>query len=529
MKLKVNQLKIGVVLSYLSIILGSIVSIVYTPMMLRLLGQSEYGLYTTVNSTISYLGLLNFGFGASYVRYYFKYKTKNDEENIARLNGMYISVFMVLTAICLVAGSVLVMNTENIFGAKFTEGEIATAKVLMTILVVNMALSFPNTVFNSYITAKEQFLFQRIMQMITSVFNPFLILPVLLIINRYNKTCAPGHFISGAIGLVAVSTAINIFVYVCNFIYCRRQKMRFIFKGFQKEVFKDVAIFSFYIFLNSVTDEINWMVDKFLLGIYHGTKITAIYGLASQIVSYFRSFSTAIYSVFIPRVNKIVQTSNDNAVLTDIFTRVGRVQFIVLSLISSGLVFFGKPFIYFWGGKDYGDSYLIMIVLVIPLMIPLVQNLGIEIQKAKNMHKFRSVIYAIIAVGNLLLSIPLCKLYAGLGAAAGTAISLIIGNGIIMNIYYQKKVGLNIWHFWKNMIKFLPALVLPAVSGVLMNMFVDMYLRVGKIPVNLILCIAGYTVVFAISAWFLGFNSYEKELFKKPFIKITSKLMRKKV
>ena len=46
--MKTNQLKIGVMLSYVSIIAQNIISIVYTPVMLRLLGQSEYGLYQLV-------------------------------------------------------------------------------------------------------------------------------------------------------------------------------------------------------------------------------------------------------------------------------------------------------------------------------------------------------------------------------------------------------------------------------------------------------------------------------------------------
>lgn len=80
---KNNQLKVGAILSYISMGLGYVISIIYTPIMLRLLGQSEYGLYNLVNSVVSYLGLLNFGFGSAYVRYYSRYKVKDDEENIA--------------------------------------------------------------------------------------------------------------------------------------------------------------------------------------------------------------------------------------------------------------------------------------------------------------------------------------------------------------------------------------------------------------------------------------------------------------
>ena len=68
--MKVNQLKAGVMLSYLSIGTSGVIQLAYTPVMLRLLGQSEYGLYTLVSSVVSYLGLLTFGIGGAYLRFY---------------------------------------------------------------------------------------------------------------------------------------------------------------------------------------------------------------------------------------------------------------------------------------------------------------------------------------------------------------------------------------------------------------------------------------------------------------------------
>ena len=63
-----KELKIGSILSYLQIALGIVIGIAYTPFMLRTLGQSEYGLYNTVSSTIAILSLLSLGFNASYIR-----------------------------------------------------------------------------------------------------------------------------------------------------------------------------------------------------------------------------------------------------------------------------------------------------------------------------------------------------------------------------------------------------------------------------------------------------------------------------
>ena len=92
--MKINQLKIGVILSYITMIAQNIIAIVYTPVMLHLLGQSEYGLYQLVYSVVSYLGLLSFGFGSAYVRFYSRFKVKKDKIGISRLNGMFMLVFI---------------------------------------------------------------------------------------------------------------------------------------------------------------------------------------------------------------------------------------------------------------------------------------------------------------------------------------------------------------------------------------------------------------------------------------------------
>ena len=51
--MSVNQLKAGVTLSYVSMGLGHVILIAYTPFMLRLLSQSEYGLYNLAASVVS--------------------------------------------------------------------------------------------------------------------------------------------------------------------------------------------------------------------------------------------------------------------------------------------------------------------------------------------------------------------------------------------------------------------------------------------------------------------------------------------
>ncbi|MFL2079615.1 lipopolysaccharide biosynthesis protein [Marinilactibacillus psychrotolerans] len=509
MKVKVNQLKAGAMLSYISMGLGYLVSIIYTPIMLRLLGQSEYGLYNLVASVVSYLGVLNFGFGSAYMRYYSRYKVQDDREKIATLNGMFLIIFSVIGLIAVIAGTVLAMNTEVIFGSELNSTELSIAKIIMMILVINLAISFPNIVFSSHITANEKFVFQKLVQMIKIVANPFVVLPLLIM----------GY---GSVGMVIATTMLNISIEIINAVYCiNKLKMKFSFRDFDFKLMREMTVFSSFIFINLLIDQINWNVDKFILGRFHGTVSVAIYGLAAQLNTYYLTISTAISGVFTPRVHRLVASENNNE-LTKLFTRIGRVQFIILSLISSGLIFFGRPFINMWAGENYDGSYPIVLLLIIPVTIPLIQNIGIEIQRAKNMHQFRSWVYFFIALGNLGLTIPLTKMYGGVGAAIGTAASLIIGNGFLMNWYNHVKVGLDMKFFWKQILNFVPALIAPIITGVIINNLFNLnriFIFTGFI------CI--YILIFAVSMWIFGMNRYEKDLIGKPIKKVLNRLIRR--
>lgn len=501
--MKINQLKAGVILSYLSQGIHILIGIVYTPVMLRLLGQSEYGLYQLVGSVISYLSLLSLGFGSSYVRYYSKYKVSNDTDGIAKLNGMFMTVFAVIGLISLTAGGILIGNVENMFSKSLSVEELHTTKILMAIMVFNLSISFPGSVFSSYITANEQYIFQRTVSILSHILNPFLTLPLLL-------------FGYKSIAVVCIQTVISISSFVANIVFCRKKLgISFDFKGFKPKFLKELFMFSFWIFLNQIIDQINWNIGKFILGIFSGAVSVAVFGVASQLNNLYIGFSTIISNVFAPKINRLVAKNNNNSELTSLFTRVGRIQFIVLTLIVSGLIIFGQYFIEIWAGEGYGDSYIITMLLIIPATPPLIQSLGIEIQRAKNMHQFRSIVYAIIAVANVCISIPLSQLYGGIGAAMGTAISLFVGNGLIMNIYYHKKIGLDIIYFWKQILKFVPAMIIPILFGI----YIAKNIKYNNL-FEFVGFIALYSVIYCTCMWFLGMNNEEKSLISNPVRKI---------
>lgn len=211
-------------------------------------------------------------------------------------------------------------------------------------------------------------------------------------------------------------------------------------------------------------------------------------------------------NVFIPRVNRLVAENKDNSVLDQLFIRIGRIQYMILSAVLVGYLLYGKFFISKWAGEGYESAYYVGALIMIPYIIPLIQNIGIEIQRAKNMHKFRSIIYFIIALANLGISVPLGKYFGATGAAFGTTLSTVIGNIIMMNWYYHTKVGLNIPLFFRNLVQPSIILAVASVEGMIVKYFfaVDSWL-------DFLIQIVVFVGCYFVMLYFWGMNEKEKQ------------------
>lgn len=509
--MRINQLKAGSILSYVQMALNVVIGLVYTPIMLRLLGKSEFGLYNTVSSTISMLSILNLGFNSSYIRFYSKYKKENDETSIAKLNGMFLLIFLVIGTIAFCCGCFLASHLEYVFADGLSAAEYKTAKVLMLLLTANLALSFPMSVFTSIISAHERFVVLKLLGMLKTILSPLITLPLLLIGYK-------------SIAIVTTTLLISVLTDIAYLFYVKRiLHVVFRFHDFEKGLFKQLFSFTFFIALNMVVDQINSNMGKFLLGRMKGTEAVAVYSVGYALYQYYAMFSTAVSGVFSPRIHRIVNSTNSSPVeqkkqLTELFTKVGRVQFMILALVASGVVFFGRPFIVFWAGRGYEEAYVVALLLIIPASIALIQNIGIEVQRAQNKHQFRSIAYIIMALVNLFSTILLCPKYGIVGTVMGTALSLILANGLIMNVYYHKRCNIDILAFWKSILRLSFGLIVPVIFGILFTKWI----HINSI-IPLLFGILLYSAIYCFSFWFLGMNAFEKALIMKPLRKVLRK------
>ena len=506
-----RERKSGAILSYVSIIVNTIIQLLYTPLLIRMLGQSEYGLYSLVASIIGYLTILDLGFGNAIIVYTAKYRAQGKYEEEKKLHGMFKKVFIVIGIIASILGIILYFNVGNIFGKTMNNIELEKMKIMMLILSFNLMITFVFNIYSCIISAYEKFIFQKLMAIISSLLKPLIMIPLLFIGFK-------------SIAMCIVITIVNVIVLSSNYLYCKKKlKITTKYKGFDKIIFKTILGYSIWIFLGIIVDKVNYSIDNFVLGAISGTAAVAIYALAATIDNVFINLSAAISSVSLPKITKLIAKNASNEELTDEMIKIGRVQNYIIFLVCSGFILFGKIFIEMWVGKKYMQSYYVTLLLIIPACVPLIQNTGLSIMQAKNKYRFKTITTSIMSIFNLIISIYLAKKWGPVGAALGTCIAIVTCNIIIINIYYLKKLNLNIIRFWKSIIRQTIPFVIPITLIYIIEKIINLSGAIGFIIYGTI-----YVAIYCVVAYKLSFNKYEKELVTNVIKKIKKIKVRRK-
>lgn len=507
----INQLRAGVVLSYINLGISSIIPMLYTPIMLRMLGQAEYGLYSLANSVIGYLSLLSFGFGSTIIRYISKYRAENNKEKVEEIVGLFLAIYYIMGIVVLIVGTILSFYVEPIFHKGLLPEEIQKVHTLILIMTFNTAISFPMSVFSSIITSYERYIFRRLADMVTTVAAP-----ILNLITLYMGFAS--------VGMALTSTVLQVVMIPVNVGYCFCVlKIRPKFRKCEPVFFRELVSFSLFIFIGTIVDMLFWSTDKVILGMLASSVAVAVYNVGGTFNGMVINLSTSISSVLTPRITSMVVKNAPKEQLTELFIRVGRMQYIIIALIVSGFAVFGQSFINLWAGPDYADAYWIAILTMLPLCIPLIQNTGLSIVIAQNKHKFRSVVYLIVAIANVVSTYLLVPIWGVIGAAFCSCISYLIGQGLVMNLFYYKVTGINIPLFWKNIgrMSIIPGVMLFA--GIVMNK----YILLDNWGVFFI-AVFVYTVIYCVGMYFGTLKQYEKDVMRKPVIAIIKKLKNEK-
>src|SRR5690625_1827371 len=383
-----SQLKSGVYLSYISLFVSNVSNLILTPFIIRNLGDSEYGLYMLIGAFVGYIAVLDFGLGNTIVRFVAKYRAENDKKSEENFLYSTFIIYSMISAVILLIGVILYFNLHNIFAESLSINEVEKAKIMFVILVINLALTLPMKSFTGIMSAYEKFVIPKVLT-IGRLMLRMVILFILLSLGYK------------AIAIVMVDAILNLLMLVISMAYVfLNLKVKIRLHYFNKTIFKEIFSYSSLVFISVIVDQIYWRIGHLILGIVASTSEVAVFAIGMTFGQYFITFSTAISGVFLPKITSMVVKKASGEDLTNMLIKTGRLQFIILGFILGWFIVLGRNFIILWAGPSYGVSWIIALIIMIPLSVVLTQTIGISILQAKNMHGFRAFAYLSIAILN---------------------------------------------------------------------------------------------------------------------------------
>lgn len=486
-----NQIKQGALLSYFNLGLNVLIGLVYTPWMIRTIGQADYGLYTLAMSIIGLLAF-DFGLGNATTKFVCEYLAQNRQDKVDALLGLIFKLYLCIDILLFaVFGGVYTFMPEIYEG--LTSGELSTFRIVFIIASVYCVFSFPFIPLNGILTGYEKFaqlkscdLFQRIFIVIT--------MAVCLL-------CGYGLY-----ALVIVNSLAGILTILLKLYFIGRStplKVNFCF--WDTAELKRIFSFVIWVTIIALAQRMIFNIAPSILGIFADSTQIAILGVAITIESYTYLFANAISGMFLPRVSKMV-AGEDIGAVQELMIKVGRLQLFVCGFIFIWFLAFGREFINLWVGHEYSKVYLCSILFLIPIVIQLPQEIGMTYIIAANKVKMQSAIYVGMALTNIVLAIPLTKYFGVIGLAVAIFASYCVRT-LALDVMFYKKLKLNIPHFFRKTFGSLALMFLISAGVVWLISFVA---HNGWIA--LFICSVISVICYALIVFFYGANKYEKDL-----------------
>ncbi len=489
-----NERKLGILLSYFNIFLHAVLGFIYVPILLHYIGKSEYGLYQLMGSLIAYFGVMDFGLSAAVIRFYTKYKALGDKAGMENILAISMRGYGLVIVLALLLGGVCYTFLDAAFAESMSAAEVAEAKDIFLLLLLNIAFTLGTMVFRSVINAHEKFLFLKGMETVQLVLQPVLV--VLLLIQ---SPCA--------FSVTLVQTGLNLALSLVRMYYCFQVlHVRIRYHYWDSALFKDFRHLALSVFAVSVIDQIFLKTNQIILGVISGTAAVAVYSLSFLIYVNYMALSSAISGVYLPHVTEMVARREPVSHLSALFIKIGRWQYYLLALVSTGFIIFGREFIGMWAGPGFEEAYVITLLIILPFTIDLIQNIGNSILQAKNCYDFRAKVLFFSGILSLGLAVPLGLRYGGTGCAFATGLAMVVSNGLVMNWFYAKEIHLAIKDFWQQIGRITLSFAPVAVLGYVGNM---MFPTEGLAAFLLKTVI--YSALYGAAIWIFAMKDEEKE------------------
>lgn len=494
--------KLAMILTYLQIIVQSVSTLFLTRFYIQELGEDAYGFYQMIYAVAQYILILDLGISATMIRYIAEFDARDDHQKAENFAFHMLCIMMLL--LCAIAGiGIFVASKIGSIYTSFTPEEIILAQKIFRIMILQIGATVISHFAQGIALAYNRYSFIKGIAVLQIALGAILSV-VFVLLNMGIEGIVRANTI--VITLNAVSVLLYDFFAV---------KFRVRFHRLDLKMMRPATVLMLAMLLQSVIGYVNTSAGKTILGIISTKHAVTVYSVAATIITMFNALPTAVSSVYQPDAVRLVVKGATPIEINDFIAKPGRIQFIITGGFIAGWLLFGLDFIKCWTGPNTSMAWAYVLIIMVPNMLPLIQNTVLAILNAKDKRIFRSVILGLIVIINISLSIVLVKLIGPIGTPLATGISYIIGHCIIMNIYYWKVLQLDII----DMLKKITKRILPCILITTVLCCPLFFIKNDSNWLVFILKAIVFCVIYAFTLYKWGLNENEKDMITKKLSK----------
>lgn len=425
----------SIVSNWATFLFSAGVNFVVSPIVVRSLGETQYGAWSLLTSMVGYLGLLDLGVRSAVTRYVAKFHASGDHAGASRLYASALRIFAVGGVIAVVLSLGMAALLGHVFN--IPPELIDTARVVAVIGGITVAIALVSGVYGGVLIGIERFDYYNAIEIAIGVFRAIAVVTTL-------------RLDMGLVALAVVQLVATLARGIANVWFSRKlyPELDLSPRPWDRDSAKLIFQFGLAAALLQIMGSLMLYSDSLVIGAFLPIGMITYFSIAGGLSEYARAVVSGVSQTLTPRISSLQAGGQQSDLQVAVLTS-ARVSSLVVLPIVVTFVLRGGSFIGLWMGPEYSElSGRILIVLSATLatlsgyQIVTAALLGINRQSGL------IPVFIAEAVSNLVLSVIWVRAYGVIGTAVATMIPRVIISTLVGPWYVKRHLHIGIRKFW---------------------------------------------------------------------------------
>jgi len=398
-------------------VINIVVAFVMSPIIIRTLGNRNYGLWELVMSVIGYMGLLDLGIGPALIRFVAVANGKQDKNDLQQTTSTAFAFFIVVGGVALLLFSVMGYFPQIVAGKETKD--IANLGTVFLLLAIDAGLLFPLQVFVATLMGVQRHYFINGARGILTIVRALL---TFYLLRRY-----PDKGLLMIALLEPLFTAVQ-FVLFTGAVYCDKNIPNISLSAITWNKLRELFTFGAKSAIMMIASRLQNQSVPLIIGNVVGLGHVVYFVMPNRLIDYAKGFSQTIGVPLTPYFGESIGRGDREQLLKSWFNTTLALQ--IVSLAMPLIIFFyGETFLALWIGKEYAVAgRWVIYFLLAGLVADSLATNSIRILTAQGLHGRNAIIWLLLSVLSIPLGILGASLWGVVGVTFGTTLVMVVGN-----------------------------------------------------------------------------------------------------